>query len=281
MRVPLFESTSSEAATGDQSSRASPAGSARRQIIAVSAPFVVALLFFATVIGGFEKWLYSNEVFNALSMGISYSTENSGLLRLRDEALVYCRTYAQPAEMRACEYYQNSISEQLAYAHPLTAAIGLQTRALLNDPDWVLKLQHIALQPVLIGGTLAIALWLFLTMRLPRPEREVAVAVTFCLLLIAQSRNDGYRLIPDPIMDVGSWWAFLTLAGVALASFLFAKGIPGTPLHIWNRDDPLAPRFIAIAAVSVFLVSLVLPEAASAGLEPLALISFFLLLAWL
>jgi hypothetical protein len=281
MRVPPFESTSSRADIGGGSSRSLPASSARGETLALSAPFLVALLFLVTVVGGFEKWLYSNEVFNALSMGLIYSPEHPGLLHLRDAALDYCRTYAQPAEVRGCEYYQNSISERLAYAHPLTAVIGLQTRALLSDRDWLLKLQHIALEPLLISGALAIALWLFVTLKLPRPERQVGVAVTLCLLLIAQSRSDQYRLIPDPILDVGSWWTFLTLAGVAAASFILTSGFPLNRLRMSRWDDRLANRVFLTTAVVAFALSLALPPAANALLGPLALIVFLCLLAWL
>ena len=281
MRVPLYKSTSSEASTDQQSSRWLPVSRAGHPIFAVFAPFLLALLFLATVVGGLEKWLYSNEVFNALSMGLSYSPEHPGLLHLREAALDYCRTYAQPVELRACEYYQNSISEQLAYAHPLTALIGLQTRALLGDPDWLLKLQHIALEPLLISGTLAVALWLFITLKLPRPERKVGAAVTLCFLVIAQSRSDQYRLIPDPIMDVGSWWTFLTLAGVAVASFITTRAFPVDRLRISRWDEHRANRVFVSTAGIAFVLSLVLPPAANALLGPLALLVFLSLLAWL
>ena len=148
-------------------------------------------------------------------------------------------------------------------------------------PDWLLKLQHIALEPLLISGTLAVALWLFITLKLPRPERKVGAAVTLCFLVIAQSRSDQYRLIPDPIMDVGSWWTFLTLAGVAVASFITTKAFPVDRLRISRWDEHRANRVFVSTAGIAFVLSLVLPPAANALLGPLALLVFLSLLAWL
>src|SRR5262249_43770015 len=52
--------------------------------------------------------------------------------RLYQKAIDYCGAYIAPAELRDCEHYLNTILERLFSAHPLTAIIGLQTRALVG-----------------------------------------------------------------------------------------------------------------------------------------------------
>jgi hypothetical protein len=111
------------------------------------APLIVTVLITLTILTWLDKWLYSNEVFNNLSMGLSYSPKDPLLVELKEQALHYCTQYATDSELKECNIYQDAITDDLYFAHPLTALIGLQARKLLDNPDSWTELHRIALEP--------------------------------------------------------------------------------------------------------------------------------------
>src|SRR5262245_20591855 len=188
--------------------------------------WILMVLIAAAILTWLDRWLYSNEVFNSLSMGLSYSPQDATLVRLKQEALNYCAEFAPKSELKACNVYQNVITDRLYFAHPLTAVIGLQVRELLNRPNDLATLHRIALEPPLIGAAIALPIWFFLTMAIPRRDRTAAVMFMFLILFIEQCRDRGYFPVPDLIHDAGSWLAPLTLIGITAAA-------PG-PIYLWR-----------------------------------------------
>jgi len=133
------------------------------------APLIVTVLITLTILTWLDKWLYSNEVFNNLSMGLSYSPKDPLLVELKEQALHYCTQYATDSELKECNIYQDAITDDLYFAHPLTALIGLQARKLLDNPDSWTELHRIALEPPLIGIALvAVAIAFLYQMLQPR-----------------------------------------------------------------------------------------------------------------
>ena len=244
------------------------------------APLLLALLMAAAIATFLDKWLWSNELFNSLSMGLSYDSQEESLMRLREEALRYCDTYSQPAELASCKVYQNVITERLRFAHPLSALLGLQTRSLLGDPRWLAKLHLISAELPLVSGLLALALWLALTLALPRQDRSTAVAVTLCLLAIGQSHDRGGSLLADTLREAGRWTAPAALAMAAAATAMLSKAIP-VRLASWTAraSHPSSHRLVLWASAGLFLLSLILPPVANAALGLLAVAIF--LACWL
>lgn len=245
------------------------------------APVAMALVLAFAVLGWLDRWLYTNEVFNSLSMGLSYAVGERGLVRLKDAALAYCELHAPAGDLVECRYYQNVITDSLSYAHPLTAFLSLQVRELAGVSDWLPGLQRIAVQAPLLGAAVGLAYWLLLTYRLTPRDRLTTVAITACLFLTARFRDDSSRLIPDPIMDAGGWAAPLALIVVVGLAYVAVSRIPiRAPAYGVDAAKRMAshPGFLMGFAIVLFILSVVLPAAANPFLEPMA---FLAILAFL
>ncbi len=238
------------------------------------APLLLALLMSAAILTWLDKWLYSNEVFNNLSMGLSYRPEDEVLVRLRDEALRYCALHAPDSELNSCQVYQNVITDRAFFAHPLTALIGLQTRALPGDPNWLQKLHWIALEAPLIGAAVALPIWFFLTLALPRGDRTAAVVFILLLLLVGQSHERIFAPVPDLIRNAGGWRAPLTLIAVSALGYLIAMGSRRSERFLsWAKflSEPRSLKALFWAALALSAASLALPPPFNALLAPLAI----------
>ena len=239
------------------------------------APLLLALLMAAAIATFLDKWLWSNELFNSLSMGLSYGSQEESLMRLREEALRYCDVHAPPADLASCKVYQNVITDRARFAHPLSALLGLQTRNLLGDPHWLPGLHLISAELPLVSGFLALGLWLALTLALPRQDRATAVAVTLCLLAIGQSHDRGGSPLADTLREAGRWTAPVALAIAAAAPAILSKAMP-VRLASWaaRASHPSSHGLVLWASAGLFLLSLILPPVANAALAPLAVAIF-------
>jgi hypothetical protein len=235
---------------------------------------LLALILAASIVTFLDKWLWSNEVFNNLPMGVSYESGEQGLTRLRNEALHYCDQFAAPDDLKACRIYQDSVTDRLYFAHPLTALLGLQVRGLLGEPDWLQRLHWIAIELPLVSGVLALVIWSMLTMALPGPERGMAVSVTLCLLLISYGHDRNFAPLPDAVRDAGTWLAPTTLLLVAIAAFVLAR----RRAVIWPSliASPDATRTLFRAALVLVILSVALPPAFNAVLAPVAMVALLL-----
>lgn len=238
-------------------------------------PVLLAGLIAASILTSLDKWLYSNEVFNSLAMGLHYETDDEALVRLRSEALRYCELYAPRSELKSCQVYQNVITDRVYFAHPMTALIGLQARALLNDPGWQAKLQRIAIAPPLLGGAIALAIWLLLTLAMPKEDRAAAVTIVFFVMTTSQSFDRGPSPIPDLARDAGSWLSLLSMLGAAAAAYwAAAKSAAVERVRAWigHRLGSAPVNRIFWLAIALYLLSLALPAALNVVLAPLALL---------
>ncbi|MGH6894512.1 MAG: hypothetical protein ACREEP_19870 [Dongiaceae bacterium] len=232
----------------------------------------------AAILTWLDKWLYSNEVFNNLSMGLSYQPEDEALVRLRDEALRYCDDYAPAAERESCRVYQSVITDRVFFAHPLTALIGLQTRALLNDPDGLARLHRISIEPPLIGAAIALPIWFFLTLALPRADRSPAAAFTFLLIFIGQSHDREFAPVPDLLRDAGGWLAPLAIIAVTVAFYLIASRmhrLDRLPVWAGRMFESRFVRLLFWVTLGLLAASLALPPVLNALLAPLAILALF------
>jgi hypothetical protein len=238
------------------------------------APLLLALLMAAAIATFLDKWLWSNELFNNLSMGLSYDSQEESLMRLREEALRYCDVHAPPDDLASCKVYQNVITDRARFAHPLSALLGLQTRGLLGDAHWLSDLHLISAELPLVSGLLALALWLALTLALPRQDRATAVAVTLCLLAIGQSHDRGGSPLADTLREAGRWTAPV-VAIAAAAPAILSKAMP-VRLASWaaRASHPSSHGLVLWASAGLFLLSLILPPVANAALAPLAVAIF-------
>lgn len=244
-------------------------------------PLLLVVLMTAAIFTWLDKWLYSNEVFNSLSMGLSYEREDEALSRLRAEALRYCDAYAPKSELKACKVYQEVIADRVYFAHPLTALIGLQTRALLNQPDWPARLHRIAVEPPLIGGAIAFAIWFFLTLATPRADRTAAVVLTFLLMTTAQGFDRELIPLPDPIRDAGGWLAPLGILTVSAAAFwIAARAAALGRVRAWidHYFGSTPVRGFFWLAIALYVLSMALPAGLNVILAPLALLTLLALL---
>jgi hypothetical protein len=240
------------------------------------------ILFFAAVLTWLDKHLYSNEVFNNLSMALSYRPDDEALLRLKEGALAYCDRYAAPGDLAACRVYQTAITDHLYFAHPLTAVIGFQTRALPGDPNWLERLHWIALQPPLIGLLIALLLWIVLTLALPKQDRTAAVIFTLLLMFVGQSYQDAFTPIPDVLRNLNSWLAPATLALVPLACYAILSRRWHS--HNYSRfaeflETRLARR-LPLIALALTAGSLALPPRLTPPLAALAILVLLASIAW-
>jgi hypothetical protein len=238
-------------------------------------PYLVALLLAASIITFLDKYLWSNELFNTLPIGLSFQANDPALANLREAALDYCDRYAPPGELKECRIYQESITDRLYFAHPLSALIGLQTRDLLDDPQWLGRLHWIGIELPLVLGAFAILVWLSILAGLPRPERSIAAALTLLLLLTGQWHDRHYSPIPDAVRDAGAWSAPVTvLLGAALAYFIGRRRPSGIAIPFADRVG--SERGLLFAASFLFSLALVLPPILNWVLAPLALLGLFL-----
>ena len=240
------------------------------------APLLLALLIAAAILTRLDKWLYSNEVFNNLSMGLSYSSQNETLVQLKREALHYCAEYAPASELKACNIYQDSITDRLYFAHPLTALVGLQVRGLLGHPDALAKLHWIALEPPLIGAAIALPMLLLLILAMPCSDRTPASLFMFLIIFIGQCYDRELLPIADLIHDAGGWPAPLTIIAVA-ATFYWAatRATARRPLPDWTERLSTATKSRALCwlAVALFAISAIAPPALDVIVAPLALVA--------
>ena len=238
------------------------------------APLIVTVLITLTILTWLDKWLYSNEVFNNLSMGLSYSPKDPLLVELKEQALHYCTQYATDSELKECNIYQDAITDDLYFAHPLTALIGLQARKLLDNPDSWTELHRIALEPPLIGIALALPLWFLLCLAIPRSDRTTAVGLMFLIIFIGQCHDREWVPIPDLIHNAGTWLAPLTLIAVVVATYLLAARStrPGF-LPDWAERfvNPAESRNLFWLALAIFALSAVAPPSLNVILAPLGL----------
>lgn len=72
-------------------------------------PVIVAGLLAASIFSFLDKWLWSNEVFNNLAMGLYYEKDEPALVRLKAEAIGYCDEFAPIDTKQSCRIYQNAI----------------------------------------------------------------------------------------------------------------------------------------------------------------------------
>jgi hypothetical protein len=232
---------------------------------------LLALLLGASIVTFLDKWLWSNELFNNLSMGLSYEANEPALAALRAAALDYCDRFASPDEVKQCRVYQESITDRLYFAHPLSALLGLQTRDLMNDPQWLRHLHAIGVQLPIVLGALALVVWVTLLTRMPRHDRSITVALTFCFLLIGQWHDRNFSPIPDALRDAGTWSAPLTLLLGAALAYLIARRRPA-PLRLPFADRFSPDRGLLLAGGLIFGLALVLPPVFNFALAPLALL---------
>ncbi|HXV23715.1 MAG TPA: hypothetical protein VED46_05590 [Alphaproteobacteria bacterium] len=238
------------------------------------APLLLALLMSAAILTWLDKWLYSNEVFNNLSMGLSYQPDDEPLARLRDEALRYCALYASASEAESCRAYQNVITDRFFFAHPLTALVGLQTRDLAQRPNGMARLHWIALEAPLIGAAIALSIWFLLTLALPRADRTAAVVFTLLLLLVGHSHERIFAPVPDLIRNAGGWPAPLTLVAFSALGYLIAWGSQRSERFLsWAEflSEPRSLKALFWAALALSAASLALPPPFNALLAPLAI----------
>jgi hypothetical protein len=233
-------------------------------------PVIAAVLLAAAVVSFLDKWLWSNEVFNNLSMGIAYERDEPALVGLKAEAIRYCEAFAPSEAKRSCRIYQDSITDRVPFAHPITAVLGLQTRNLLSDSNWLQYLHRISIEVPLLSGILAIAIWLILTLALPHTERWLAAAGTLILLIVGQNHDRQFSPVPDALRDADSWSAPFALAIFSTAVFVMVRR---TSLKlftdpVWLAFDP--HRALFSVAVILFFLSLILPPELNLLLSPIA-----------
>jgi hypothetical protein len=244
-------------------------------------PWLLVLLMAAAVLAFLDKWLYSNELFHSLSMGLSYSASDKGLLQLRAEAIQYCKSFAPDAQLKECEVYQNVITERLFFSHPISALFGREAASLIHDHDWLRKLHRIAILPPIVGGIIAISLWSLLTFALPKQSRSYACILFFIYMATSQSFDYGWTLAPDLTRDGGSWVPLLTALGFVAVGAAVAHD-PRPVEHVVGRLErwagEISGKRLLIAAAGLYAVSLALPSAFNA---PIAILAFLLLLALL
>jgi hypothetical protein len=219
----------------------------------------------------FHGWLYGMEVFHALSMGLSYDPAAAPLLQLRAQALEYCERYAAPERLVECFHFQNVITERLAYAHPLTALIGLNVRGLIGRPDWLPDLQTVAAWAVLGPVLLALALWTLFTLAIPAERRGAVLAYTAVILLASQTRDNNHSVVPDLIAQAARWSAMYVIVGVlSLAGLiLWARRVNGlAAMRRSLRWIDMSPSHIALAAAAVYAISLLAPSELNWLLQP-------------
>jgi hypothetical protein len=173
------------------------------------------------------------------------------------------------------------MTERLGYAHPLTGLIGQQARDLLTNPSWLTELQSIAARAVLWPAALALLLWAVLTMAVPARGRPAILALTCCVLIASLTRDKNHSIMPDLIADRGGWPALALIVAWTSLSWLVLRfraistTAPVARVVRWLTEKPHAP---AIAAGSLYALSVLSPSEGNFLLQPAAFIALLIVL---
>jgi hypothetical protein len=168
-----------------------------------------------------DDWLYRNEVFAWMSGGVDFDTGHPSLDVLVEAAVENCRSVTGAA-LEVCRDYQNTLKGSSFFLHPMNAIAGAGLPSSYGRAPWLEDLHMAAVSAQLLGGFLAIGLWLLFVFFLPGPSRVLVTALSLLLLLMGHYRDEASLVLPDPFADGVQIWEAIALPLIA-GIFLFGS----------------------------------------------------------
>lgn len=244
---------------------------------------IAAVLLLVFIFARLDNWLFTNEVFAWMQAGVQPSDGESSLLTYREAAVENCNLERQKP-LSVCYAYQSTFLGHGFLLHPIHQFFGTGLLSGYGERPWLDDLQSAAIGSVVVGGALAVALWLLLVRSLPRELRMAAAVLSLLLLVLGYYRDEPSLVLPDPFAGgVRSWEvavllvvAAATLFGQRMAGHLLPGGISG--LAEWI--DANRRRLLQVLLAGAIL-NLILPPIGAAAVQVLALLAIIVSAWWL
>ncbi len=245
-------------------------------LVAVTA-LALLVMFFARI----DDWLYKNETFNNLAMGLNVAADHPSLVALRDAAMANCETSAA-GDVGDCRKYQIVITQNLFFGEAIQSLFGWRLAKTYGERPWLSDVHRAVISALLTSCAVMIALWLAFTVALPAAERTVVSAVTLVLILLGYFRDDPTLILPDPF-DAGTQaWEGPALVAVVAAIVLALPRARAPLAALSDRALAAMPAIRSrpwVALIGLLLVQMILPAAGTAVVQVLSLGVLALLLA--
>jgi hypothetical protein len=230
-----------------------------------------------------DDWLYRNEVFSWLSSGIQFEANDPSLLAFRDAAIDNCRN-VQDEAISVCRDYQSTFLDSMHFFRPLHGFFGARLLDTYGEGPWLEDLHRAAMWPHLLGGLLAVGLWLLFVVCLPPGLRNLVATLTLLLIVLGYYRDEPTVILPDPFADGVQAWEVAALAVIAAAilfggrlyeRFVLYGGL-GLPEKIAQHRTRVLQAFLL-----VLLVNLALPPIGAAVAQLVAFAALLVAIWWL
>ena len=251
------------------------AGWATRNILLVS-----TCLLLVFVLARADDWLFRNETFAWISGVFAVDPADPSLVRFHDRAVENCARAVQNSQ-DVCRDYQATFFGSTVLFHPLNELFASTLPMRYGHRPWLEDLHWAATGTLLVGGFLAIGLWLLLVIGLPRGDRGIMAVLTVLLLLFGHYRDEPALLVPDPFADgVG----MAEVAGLfVISALVFGQRWAGPyllhgRLDLTGKAGKYRRRLFQGLWVAV-LLNFILPQF-GAGAVQLVTLCAFLVAAW-
>ena len=185
--------------------------------------------------------------------------------------------------LSVCRNYQGTLLGGAYFLHPIHEFFGSRLLETYGEGPWLKDLHRAAITSQLVGGLLAVGLWLLFVVSLPYAVRNFVVALSLLLLLLDYYGDDSTLVLPDPFADSIQVWevpALVLIAGALLFGHRWGKRF-----FLHGRLD-LARRItvhrkrVLQAFLCVFLVNLILPPIGAAVAQLVAMAAVFVAVWW-
>ncbi len=191
-----------------------------------------------------------------MSGGVQFDTEHPSLDVLVEAAAENCRSVSGAA-LEVCRDYQNTLKASSFFLHPIHAFFGARLLSSYGGAPWLEDLHAAAISSQLVGGLLAIGLWLLFVLCLPRPSRALVAALTLLLLLMGHYRDEATLILPDPFAEGVRIWEAIVLPLIA-GLFLLGSRLARRYAIIGRLDLPEMMSNHRKRIVQVFLIAILL-----------------------
>lgn len=244
--------------------------------------FVIAACFvFVLILARLEDWLYSNELFAWMQGGVQPNDGESSLLAFRDAAVRNCDLEREEL-LPVCQAYQSTFLGHAFLLHPIHEVLATGLLTSYGKEAWLHDLHWTAVGSVMVGGVLAVALWLLLLHSLPRRLYMPAVALSLLLLLLGYYREESSLVLPDPFTGGVRAWEAAVLLVIAGAIFfgqrLAGRMLPGGIEGMTEWIAAHRKRLLQVLLAGVVL-NLILPAEGAAAVQFLALLAV-IVMSW-
>lgn len=251
---------------------------ADRYYLALAVGIILAMTLART-----DDWLYRNEIFAWLASGITFDADNPSLLAFQAAAVENCQQFTEEPTS-VCRDYQKTFGDSTYFYRPIHGLFGRGLIDSYGTRPWLEDLHAAGLYPHLLGGLLAIALWLIYVRAMPGDSRFLVAAMSVLLLLLGYYRDEASLVMPD-FFDGGvrAWEAIaLSLfAGAVIFGYRLAERyvLYGGARLVERVLQHRRRVFLALAAVVV--LNFALPPATAAVVQFLAFAALLLAMWWM